>query len=165
MGFGGDCCLIQNTMSWLGRKILKTNNDWTFITKNSDSLKFNFNTTDTLIVFQNNDRILKTHYLDDTINNIFGTIDSIKEYKILQYNSSGNLIPDGLLNKTIRLSKHFGLLDFIEVKNYPNSIAYYSIIGSSNGIDTVGKTTVKEYEIHQSEVGSITQFENKRARD
>jgi len=150
-------------MSWLGREILNVNNKWTFITNNNDSLSFNFNTSDTSVVFQNNDRTLKTHYLNDTVNNLFGTVDSIKVYEILQYNSSGILIQDELVNKTIRLSKHFGLLDFIEVRNYPDSIAYYSIIGSSNGTDTIGKTTVKEYELHQSAVGTITQFENKRA--
>ncbi len=159
-GLGPACYTIQNRMSWLGRKIIKTNNNWTFITNNNDSL--NFNTTDTSIVFQNNDRILKTHYLNDTVNNLFGTLDSIKEFELLQYDASNNIIQDELLNKTIRLSKHYGLLDFIEVRDYPDSIQFYSIIGSSNANDTVGKINIKEYELHQSAIGTITQFENKR---
>jgi hypothetical protein len=162
LGLGPACRIIQNKMSWLGREIINVNNYWNFITNNNDSLKFNFNSIDTSIVFQNNDRILKIHYLNDTVNNIFGTLDSIKEFELLQYDASNNIIQDELFNKTIRLSKHYGLLDFIEVRDYPDSIQFYSIIGSANATDTVGKINIKEYELHQSEVGTITQFENKR---
>lgn len=161
-GFGDDCYLIQNEMSWLGRTIINVNDDWIFITENRDSLTFNFETTDTVVVFQSLTNTLKLFRYNDTVANFLGTQDSIREYKVLHYNSQGNLLQDSFAQKTIRLSKTRGLLDFIEVKNYPNTISFYTLLGSFNNQDTIGKINIKEYEIYNSAPGTITQFEVKK---
>lgn len=161
-GFGPSCFLIQNEMSWFGREIIQTNNNWIFINQLNDSLKFNFQNNDTSIIFQSQNRILKLIYLNDTIINIWGYSDSLKNYKIIHQNVNGVNFNDALNNKTIRLSKHFGLLDFIDIKHYPDTLNYYSAIGAHNITDTIGKVTIKKYEEHLSLPGTITQFEHKQ---
>lgn len=157
-GFGTSCFIIQNEMSWFGRKIIQSYNDWIFINQENDSLKFNFQNNDTSIIYQNQAINLKLIYTNDTIENIWGYSDSLKIYKLIHHDLNGNY----LNNKKIRLSKHFGILDFIDIKHFPDSSNYYSAIGAHNLTDTVGKVTIKKYEEFLSLPGTVTQFENKQ---
>ncbi len=94
----------------------------------------------------------------DTILQFFGVLDSVRVFTLKTYDVNQIPIMSGLHNKTLRLSKYYGLLDFFQIKNFPDTLHHYKYYGGITSQDSIGHWCVKEYELHKGNIGDVYQL-------
>ncbi|MEI6576390.1 MAG: T9SS type A sorting domain-containing protein [Bacteroidota bacterium] len=126
-------CSPQNKPSGMGPRVINYNNNhYKFFTSYGDTLGFNFklDTGDTSLIYMDSAQKLYMIYAGVDTATILNIIDSVKSYKILLLDSVGNTISSLLNNKSIRIGKAFGMIDFIRTDYFPVILQPLILIGN-----------------------------------
>jgi hypothetical protein len=134
-GWGGGF-VPQADTSWLGRSFHWNNSTQKLQLKNrwNEIISFDFNTPlgDSTIFYEANN---ETFYLrfDDVVElNILGNISTIKVYSIHKFDNLGNPLPSELNEFQIKLSEEYGLVSFLNCRDFPQTEKGLELVGSEN---------------------------------
>ncbi len=150
--------------SWIGKKvIIKSDGYNIFLNKYNDTIKINplANLNDSFILY----KYSNSNYIEATITNFdtasfIGFVDSVKTISLLVKDTGDDTISDFLNNKTIMLSKNYGLIKLPDFYEFPydsipditsllNIYAYnykpfYNLVGKTNPNAGIVNITSKE---------------------
>ncbi len=133
--WGGNECNKQNMASWVGKNIKYDNyNDYTFLNNIGNNLVFTFDNDpgNPNSFFADNSQEFYTVFEGlDTISYL-GLVDSVKKYRIVNLDLSGDTIFSELHNFQIFVAKEMGLLTFFQIDSFPLVQKPLSMIGIQN---------------------------------
>jgi hypothetical protein len=121
-----ELCLGQN-LSELGKKIsIDTINHWTYFIPLSDDsilLKNNAILNETWVahLFDDNS-YLECVVSNISFQNVLDQMDSIKTFTFNMKDQFGNLQPHNINNKQVKISKHYGVVQYVPMIEFPNTI-------------------------------------------
>ncbi len=163
--WGGNYCYQQDKPSWIGSKIIMTENDqYLFFNAIGDTLRFNFqaNSNTSQVFYEDETQSFQLEYLMSVYEFVVGEIDSIRIYKIIHYDNEGNIINSELNENPIQISKTYGLKNFFKVDQFPNQLQPLNLIGMS--IPYFGFNHINQAMLHDHEIGDEIQYEEMRHR-
>lgn len=124
----GETCVNTNRVPWCGKKIeIHNNGDNIFYTKENNSIviKTSAEMGDSWILFQNDTLRIMAKVMDIYPRYRHGITDTIKSIRL---NIVGNTIGGELQkieNQYIEIGKYYGLIYFINVRDFPRKIQFY----------------------------------------
>jgi hypothetical protein len=157
--WGSQVCLAQDIPSWIGNPVIFNNlNTYHFITRNKDTLLFNFSLSviDTSIFYRDSSQIFSLIFegADTLIFN--GNTDSVRFYKILHTDTLFNSINSVLDQFRIILGKNYGLMQFFQIDSFPQLLKPMKLIG--NNSPEGGLYSLNAEKIFDHQVGDETQW-------
>ena len=148
-------CFDTTNGSILGRKIYKTQAGWFYLfNRNGDTVKIN--TQATLNQSWRFCPLPANGYLEARVtsvisDSVLGTTDAVKMITLQAKDAGNNNIAHVLNQKSIGLSKHWGLSRMLDVFSAPNDTTLYTLAGKS--LPAVGIQNLTWPEIYDYQVG------------
>ncbi len=157
--WGGPYCIKQDRPLWFGNRIVYDNlNKYKFFTIQEDTVIFDFDLQlwDSSLIFQDVNQQFYMKYIGDDTSYILNFQDSLKYYKILHYNTSGQVINSPLNNKNITIGKDFGMLGFFRIDSFPAVLQPIQLIGNIN--PQAGISCMNNENLYDHQPGDVIQY-------
>lgn len=156
-------CYPVNYHTWMGYEIIQSASGYEYYL-NTDKDTIGINTLEvtgqpwTLYNFPNGD-YLEAVVTSEMQDSFLSLNDSTKIISLQAKNSGGNNIPHPLNLKTLKLSQHYGWVETLPFKYFPDDTTSYHLMGISNpqaGYQTLGADSIFNYA-----VGDTFQYHSK----
>jgi hypothetical protein len=160
--WGSPECIKQDRPTWLGSHVIYDNaSGYKFFTSYGDTLNFDFSLApgDSALFFENQQEKFYLSFLKyDTIT-VLGYSDSAKFYTIIHTDLSGNTIFSALNGEKIIVAKNLGLIQFLQVDEFPILLNPVYMIGNRN--PDLGFAKLTNEVLYDYSVGDEYQVEEK----
>jgi hypothetical protein len=121
--------------TWLGPKVIvQENGDNLFFNETNDTIRIRTqaNEGEPWIVYQDENRIIQSRVAEIKLSEIHGQPDSVKVIEFRVFTSHMEETEHPLNNKTMELSKNFGLTKILPLLRFPDMTIYYEEIFESS---------------------------------
>ena len=152
-------CRKEDYPSWIGDKIIeRRNNNYILLNYFNDSLRFDFNNKlDTSVIYNKGQHVLKMLYVGISYENIYGFMDSVKNYKLLYFDSLNNPQNNMLHNAPIKIGKELGLLNFFQLGDFPTIKALPNYMFGQEE-KNLGVFTITSADSHNYQAGDTLEY-------
>lgn len=148
-------CVFDTGASWIGKKSEYTNNKQIlFYNSLGDTIRIDNNLqVDSCNVFYNfnNDTVVEICLEQIITKDVLGVSDSVKVFALKLKDIYGNIINSPVNSITIEISKNFGFIKIINIRDFPLKKETYSITGLQN--QGVGTKLLTNKQIYDFEIG------------
>ncbi|SFT83978.1 Por secretion system C-terminal sorting domain-containing protein [Lishizhenia tianjinensis] len=156
-GSYGDVNLATN--NWLGRNIHYNQLLLELVMDNHLSFNFDLSLGDSAVFNTTNNTDYYLKYISKTQENILNFSDSVKAYAIVAYDAQGNAVTTSFSATPIRIAKHLGAVNFIDIQSFPNAAVEFEIVGQVNTTEGhLGSYAPTYDEVYPWEVGDTLQY-------
>ena len=152
---GFPCALALTDSSWIGTRIISQDNgNYIFFNRQNDSIIIQSNAViDSawrLYNFSNGNYVEAT-LADISIQSVLGGLDSVKTITIQTKDTSGSNINHPINGHEFKISKANGLINTINIIDFPDDTSSYTLVGHSN--PDVGTVNLTAREIYNYNIG------------
>jgi hypothetical protein len=128
-------CRLPNKAVWSGSKCVVSGNTFYFFNDNEDTITIKATQAigmPWILYTYPNGNYVEAQFSSKTLLAFLTVIDSVKTLSMKAKDNLGNNINSPLNTTHLVLSKNYGLIHFMDIKDFPNNIETYSLIGLSN---------------------------------